>query len=61
MCIRNDGFEVDSNRRAFTRESLAAAQAVVVVNAMGARYPFLPGAVAFLPLGPKSFDTLPSG
>jgi hypothetical protein len=42
--LRNDGFEVDANRRPFTRAALAAAQVLVVVNAMGARYPFLPGA-----------------
>ncbi|MGI8499258.1 MAG: hypothetical protein ACR2OG_16930 [Gemmatimonadaceae bacterium] len=39
-----DGFLVESNTQPFSRQSLARFEVLVVVNALGARWPLLPGA-----------------
>jgi len=42
--LARDGFRVASSGTAFDRASLRDADVLVIVNAMGARWPFLPGA-----------------
>ncbi|HXV86567.1 MAG TPA: hypothetical protein VD793_07700, partial [Gemmatimonadales bacterium] len=49
--LRNDGYTVTANQARFTPEALAACDVLVIANALGARWPFLPGAAgpAFTP------------
>ncbi|MEW6737767.1 MAG: DUF4350 domain-containing protein [Acidobacteriota bacterium] len=42
--ISNDGYRVVSNQQAFNREALARCDLLVIANALGAWYPFIPGA-----------------